>query len=148
MERFLARLTKWITDAMFYTGIVVLVMVPWIIHRIKRYSVYINDHPTQIIVIMMISGVLALIIVWELKSMLKTLLTAEPFTYKNAGSMNRIGIACFLLAVTFIIKCLFWLTLATGLIVFIFLLLGLFCFVLKGVFLQAVRYKEENDLTV
>ena len=148
MDRFLTRLTVFVTNAMFYCGLGVLVLVPWIIFRIKRYSVYINDNPIQIIVIMMISGVLAILIVWELKQILKTLVQAEPFIIKNANSLNRIGIYCFLLSVTFLIKCIFWLTLATGLIVFIFMLISMFCMVLKSVFIQAVRYKEENDLTV
>ena len=148
MDKFFTRLTVFVTNAMFYSGLAVLVLVPWIINRIKRYSVYINENPLQITVIMMVSGVLAILIVWELKQILKTLVQAEPFITKNAGSLNRIGIYCFLLALTFFIKCIFWLTLATGLIVFIFLLLGMFCLVLKGVFIQAVRYKEENDLTV
>ena len=148
MDRFLTRLTVFVTNAMFYGGLGVLVLVPWIINRIKRYSVYINDNPIQIIVIMMISGALAVLIVWELKQILKTLVQAEPFIIKNARSLNRIGIYCFLLSVTFLIKCIFWLTLATGLIVFIFMLISMFCLVLKSVFIQAVRYKEENDLTV
>ena len=37
---------------------------------------------------------------------------------------------------------------ATAVIIIVFSIAGLFCFVLCLVFEQAIRYKQENDLTI
>ena len=52
------------------------------------------------------------------------------------------------IVVMFVIKICVIPTPATGVIVLVFFIASLFCEVLAHVFAEAVKYKEENDLTI
>ena len=58
------------------------------------------------------------------------------------------GKAAFIIAAAFIVKVFAVPTPATFVIILTFFIAGLFSHVLSLVFAEAVRYKEENDLTI
>ena len=96
----------------------------------------------------MASGVLTLIIVWELRRMFVTVLKDRAFVRENAASLKRMGKCSFLIAALSVVRLPISLTPATAVIIIVFAIAGLFCFVLCQVFEKAVQYKEENDLTI
>ncbi|AGL00143.1 DUF2975 domain-containing protein [Desulfoscipio gibsoniae] len=147
-KKALHRFTKLLIDFMFYSGILVCVFVPVIIFKLIPSTFIAENIRLHFTVVLMLSGIAALYILWILRCIFKTLLNTSPFTLKNVDALRKMAVAAFVISTLYIIKCLFWFTLGTGIIVIIFAIAGLFSLVLADVFKQAVQYKEENDLTV
>ena len=141
-------MTKLFIEVLFYSGIIVCIFVPFVVKRLGEYDPLINDIPLRLTAVLLLSGVMALYILWKLRGIFKTILNKDPFIMENVNALRKIAASSFIISVTFTAKCLFWFTLATVLIVIIFAIAGLFCLVLADVFRQAVLYKQENDLTV
>ncbi len=145
---FVHHLTKIMVDIMFYGGIVCCILVPYFVKWTSGYFSYGDNIILPFTVILLGSGMAAVYIMFNLKSMFKTLLGGNPFVWSNVSCLRKMAVASFIIALFYIAKCFFWFTIATGIIVIIFVIAGLFCLTLKDVFKQAICYKEENDLTV
>lgn len=100
-------------------------------------------------------------IVFLLKGMMKTLVLENPFCIGNVKALTKMSIACFIIAgcyfINFIVNFIngdfrFIYIDGTGIHTnvefLIFILAGCFIGILAKVFKQAVKYKEENDLTI
>jgi len=140
--------TKVLVDIMFYGGIVCCIAVPFLLPSISGFFGYSPDMLKPYTVILILSGLCALYILWQLKEIFKTLLGGNPFVEKNVDCLRKCSVASFLIALIYLIKISLWFTIASSVIVIIFALLGLFSLTLKDVFKQALSYKEENDWTV
>jgi len=145
-------ITKVLIDIMFYGGIAACVALPFFMRGIMSAvgfsQAYIDARALSYTIILVASGLCAVYILYQLKSMFKTLIGGEPFVYKNVGCLRKCGVASFLISVIYLVRIIIWFTLGSSVIVVIFALLGLFSLTLKDVFKQAVFYKEENDWTV
>jgi len=97
---------------------------------------------------LLLLGLCALYILWQLKAMFRTLVGGDPFVAANVSSLRKCALASFIIAGIFFVKEILWFNLLTATYIIIFALLGLFCLTLKDLFKQAVAYKEENDWTV
>lgn len=144
----LIRLTKWVLDMMFYMGIVVCITVPFTFKQVGKYYKIFQQFYLPFCIIFIIAGIFALVILWELRSIFKTVLREDPFVRENVASLNRMGIGAFCIAVTMFARLFFVITPAALVLVAVFTIAGLFSFVLSLVFDQAVTYKLENDLTI
>lgn len=80
--------------------------------------------------------------------MITTVIEKNCFVYSNVNSLKVMGKAGFAVAVLFLIKIFVFPTPASFVIVLTFFIAGIFSYVLSFVFSEAVRYKEENDLTI
>ena len=141
--------TKYLLDFMFYSGIFVAVSLPYTMKLAGRYySADIAEHYISMLIIFFLSGVCGLIIVWRLKKMITTVLDRNCFVASNTKSLKVMGKSAFVIAVLFLIKVFILPTPATFIIVLTFFIAGIFSHVLSLVFSEAVRYKEENDLTI
>ncbi len=140
--------TKLLIDFMFYSGIVVCVLVPLIIYRLIPCTLMAEGVRLHMMVVLILSGIAAVYILGTLRGIFKTLLNANPFTLENVYALRKMAAAAFVISVLYTVKFWFWFTLATAIIVLVFTIAGLFSLVLADVFQQAVQYKEENDLTV
>lgn len=144
----LVRFTKWLLDVMFYVGFVITLGIPVIFHYVGRYIRAFRVYYIPQCVLYVGSGILALLIVLELRRMFDTVLSDNAFVMENSLSLKRIGKCSFLLAFLSLIRLPLSPTPATAVVIIVFSIAGLFCFVLCQVFEQAVQYKEENDLTI
>ena len=147
-KSFVHSLTKILVDFMFFGGILCCIAVPFIMPSLASMFRYTEAHIKPFTVILVVSGLCAVFMLWQLKSMYRTLLNGAPFVDANVGCLRKCSVACFIISILFIVKATFWFTVATVLIVIVFIMLGLFCLTLKDLFKQAVTYKEENDGTV
>lgn len=147
-NKFLYHFTKSLLEFMLFGGIIVSALVPVMIYKAVPYLPYLKGIELKLTAVLMISGIMAVYILWGLRRIFKSLVNSNPFNTDNVTILRRIGTAGFIIAAAFLAKCLFWFTLATVIIVIIFAIAGLFCLVLADVFHQAVLYKEENDLTI
>ena len=145
---FVHYLTKVLVDIMFYGGIICCIATPFVMPLLGRYLNYNEGMLLPLTVILLLSGLCAVYILYQLKYMFKTLLGGDPFVSKNVTCLRKCSVASFFIAIIFLVKTIVWFTITSGIVVIIFALLGLFSLTLKDIFKQAIAYKEENDWTV
>ena len=141
--------TKYFLDFMFFSGILVEVSLPFSLKMLGEY--YWKEVAEQywpMLIIFGLSGICGLIIVYQLRKMMKTVVKRECFVDNNTKSLSTMGKVSFVITVLFIVKCILLPTPASFVIVLTFFIAGVFSHVLSLVFEEAVRFKEENDLTI
>ena len=126
-----------------------LIVLPSIVQRYLMVMGTKATFPRMVLLITLYPcGVLALFIENELRRMLITLKTGNPFVLQNVQSLRRIAVFLLVMFACFIYKILALNTLMTMVVAAVLLLVAFFCFTMADVFNQAVQYKEENDLTI
>jgi hypothetical protein len=140
--------TKRLLDFMFYSGIIVCLGVPYLFKLAGRYFDLFKEFYIPFTVIFMLAGIFALAILRELRMMFRTVIKEDPFVRANVISLRRMGYYAFIIVFAMVTKLFFVVTPATLILVLVFIIAGLFSFVLSHVFDQAVTYKLENDLTI
>ncbi|MBQ3463569.1 MAG: DUF2975 domain-containing protein [Clostridia bacterium] len=133
-----------LVNIMFFGGILACILTPW---GTKFYSFRGREYIIQTGAIFL-SGVASVYIMYELRRIFKTITNNDPFVMDNAASLKKISIASFAIAAVYIVKAFLFFTPATFVIIVIFITAGLFCLTLMTVFTAAVRFKEENSLTI
>ena len=134
---------------MFFSGILVEVSLPFSLKMLGEY--YWKEMAEQywpMLIIFGLSGICGLIIVYQLRKMMKTVVKRECFVDNNTKSLSTMGKVSFVITVLFIVKCILLPTPASFVIVLTFFIAGVFSHVLSLVFEEAVRFKEENDMTI
>ncbi len=144
----LVRFTKILLDFMFFTGIGVCITVPVSFHYVGNYLSFIKKFYLPFCIIYMLAGFFAILILWELRNLFRTVIQENPFINKNVKSLRWMGIYSFAISALMLIRQIFIITPAGLVLVAVFLIAGLFSLVLSQVFDQAVTYKLENDLTI
>mgnify|MGYP000282549045 CR=1 FL=1 len=135
-----ARFTKALLDILFYAGIAVTVSLPWTMRWAARFYPSFAARLTLHTALFLLAGVCAVLILFELRRMLKTVVSGDCFVHQNVSSLCRMALMAVRLIVLF--------TPGMLAIVCVFLLAGLFSLVLAQVFDRAVSYKQDNDLTI
>jgi hypothetical protein len=143
-------ITKYLLDVMYFLGIVVTISLPWSVgFLIKLFELQeYESHKTEIIIIYFVLGVLAIMILGELRKMFRTVMREDCFVKDNVVSLGRMGTYSFFIALVCLVQFILYLTLPVLVLVLVFLIAGLFSKVLSFVFDKAVEYKLENDLTI
>lgn len=144
----LAKWTKLLLDFMFYSGIVVTVTLPFSLKFIAKYREPIAANYEETTIIYFVLGIAALVLIRELRKIFKTVLEEDCFVEENVISLRKMGNWSFFIAVMSIVRSIVYVTIAMGVVILVFVIAGLFSKVLAMVFEEAVRYKEENDLTI
>lgn len=148
-DNFLIKATKTILDFMFFSGIIVFIMLPFILEYAEKHlDENFGRNFIPMLIVFGISGICGILIVGQLRKMMETVILKDCFIDKNVKSLKWMSIFSLCISVLFLIKMLFFPTIATIIIILVFFIAALFSHVLGIVFWQAVRYKEENDLTI
>ncbi len=142
------RFTKAILDVMFYGGILATLSLPWAFRYLGRFYPSVARYYWLHVVLFFLSGIGAVLIIHELRRMFATVLRNDCFVEQNVASLRRMGVYGLSIALVTAVRMAVIFTPATVIIIVVFLLAALFSFVLSRVFAEAVRYKEENDLTI
>ena len=142
--------TKYLLDFMYFAGMVVTVSLPWSVRWIMNLLHFedFDAHYTEIVIIYFILGILAILILGELRKMFRTVLAEDCFVRDNVVSLQRMGTYSFIIAVICLLRTVLYMTIAMLTLVLVFVIAGLFSKVLAFVFDKAVDYKLENDLTI
>lgn len=145
-------ITKYLLDIMYFLGIVVtlLLPVPGVVQHILDFFGYHNfeGYYTELIVIYFILGIMAVLILGELRKMFRTVLKDDCFVKDNVVSLQRMGTYSFVIVLVCLLRTALYMTAAMLVLVLVFIIAGLFSKVLAFVFERAVEYKLENDLTI
>lgn len=145
----IVRATKLILDFMFFSGSMVVVTLPWTLNLAGRYyDAVILEQYVPMLLTLAVSGIFGILIVGQLRKMMRTVVSGSCFVYENVKSLRLMTGFSLCISAAFLIEMFFVPTIATVVIVVIFFVAALFSQVLSQVFGEAVRYKEENDLTI
>ena len=119
--------TKYLLDVMFFAGILVMVTLPLILNLAgKYYSPSIGENYWGMLVIFGLSGICGLMIVYELRKMMKTVLNKNCFVDNNIKSLKIMGKVSLCISVLFLVKVFILPTPATFIIILTFFIAGLF----------------------
>lgn len=158
MDERLNKFVKTILDFCFFIGLIMEVAVPFglkyavylvmkLLGETTEYAEILNHYPYATISIMLVGG-FSLLILFELRKMMKTVIEDDCFVEQNVKSLYRMGTYGFIVAGLKLLRCFVYFTPAAVVIAGVFAFAGLFSKVLARVFDRAVRYKQENDLTI
>ena len=139
---------KYLLDAMFIMGIIVTLSLPLTIKWMATFDPRWGQYYMASVIIFFILGIAAVFILWELRRIFKTVLAENCFVKENVGSLRRMGNCSFFIVLMSLVRLAVFQTAAMMVIVLVFVIAGLFSKVLAMVFDEAIRYKEENDLTI
>lgn len=148
MEKKVTSVTKYLLDFMFCAGIVVTLSLPWSVKIIGEQLPHLIAHYEEAVIIYFVLGIAAEKLLWELRKIFKTVLAENCFVRDNVVSLRKMGNWSFFIALMSIIRSIVYMTMAMAVVILVFIIAGLFSKVLGFVFEEAVRYKEENDLTI
>lgn len=144
----LTRFTKYLLDFMYYAGILTTLTLPFSIKFYGRYNSYFGENFYSLLVVFFMSGIFAILIIHELRKMLRSVLNDDCFVVENVKSLEKMGIYSFFIAVITTCRLFIYITPAVLITILVFVIAGLFSKVLAQVFDKAVQYKLENDLTI
>ena len=100
------------------------------------------------LVVLLVSGVLAELILWQARGILRNINRGRPFGRDMCRRFRIIGIECLSLALFYFVA-VFVVTRFFMVAVFVtFSVVGLLSFVFAELFRQAGEYKKENDMTI
>lgn len=145
----IVKATKVILDFMFYSGIVVFVLMPYLLKLAgEKYLEIILEHYIKMVFVITPAALFGVLILGCLRRMLKTVMKENCFVYENVRSLELMAVFSIVITVLFAVKLLFLPTIATVVLIVVFFIAALFSAILSYIFRDAVRYKEENDLTI
>jgi len=142
-------IVKHILDLIFLGGIGIFLSLPFALRwYLGLMYTRTSENYSFLLGFLFVTGILALVVVNEIRKLLKNLNKRNPFIIGNVQSLNRIAVACLLIAACYIIKIIFYNSFLTIIVTMVFIITGFFSIILAEVFRQAVVVKEENDLTI
>ena len=86
-----ARFTKALLDILFYAGIAVTVSLPWTMRWAARFYPSFAARLTLHTALFLLAGVCAVLILFELRRMLKTVVSGDCFVHQNVSSLCRMA---------------------------------------------------------
>lgn len=144
----LVKITKYLLDFMFYTGIIVTAIMPITVKMLSPFSEKLRENYIAGVIIYFVLGIAAIVILRELRRIFKTVINKNCFVKENVVSLDKMCKWSFFIVVMSIVRCIVYVTPAMLVIILVFVIAGLFSKVLSFVFEEAVGYKEENDFTI
>ncbi len=149
MDSKLVKFTKTVLDVMFGGGFFVLFTLPVSLKLLgKYYSAKIEENFLIMLVSLAVCGVFGILIIAQLRRMMRTVIGGNCFVYANVESLQKMAVFSIVIAGVTLTKLFVMPTPATAVVVLVFFIAALFSQVLSHVFEKAVSYKEENDLTI
>ena len=147
-KRDLALGTKYLLDFMFYSGIAVTASLPFSLKWLGKFLPSLAEYYEANVIIFFVLGIAAVVLIRELRKIFRTVLEENCFITENVVSLRKMGNWSFFIALMSVVRCIVFVTIAMGVVILVFTIAGLFSKVLAYVFEEAVRYKEENELTI
>lgn len=99
MKNRLTLFTKFMLDFMYFAGYVVIITLPASIRFYGTMNSYFKENFYSLCVIFFLSGVFALLIVQQLRRMIRTVIDDDCFIRENVVSLEKMSIYSFFIAV-------------------------------------------------
>ncbi|MCM1252457.1 MAG: DUF2975 domain-containing protein [Clostridium sp.] len=140
--------TKYMLDFMYYSGMLVIVTLPFSIRFYGKYNSYFRNNYYSLLVVFFLAGIFAVLIIGELRKMFCSVINDDCFIRENVTSLEKMSVYSFFISVIMACRLFIYITPAVFILILVFVIAGLFSKVLAQVFDRAVTYKLENDLTI
>ena len=148
-DKNIVKMTKIILDVMYFSGIAVTIMMPFILRLAGKYYAEILAYQfIPMLFTVVPASLFGVMILHRLRCMIKTVIEENCFVWENVRSLELMAIFSFFISFFFIGKMFFVPSTATLVVIIVFFVAALFSQVLSFVFRDAIIYKEENDLTI
>jgi hypothetical protein len=130
-------------------ALVLTISLPWSIPAVTLHNPGESDFWFEkYFVVLAISGIIALLILWQARAILRIVNKGNPFVKEMVKRLRIIGIQSLVLAAFYFVS-VFLVTKFFMILVFVtFSIVGMILFVFARIFEQAIAYKEENDMTI
>jgi len=129
--------------------VIIIVALPWIIDWMMQFNQNEDFWRPRYLVTLMVSGGFALLLQWELRGILRNANRGTIFSDNTVRRLRTMGVESLLLAAFYAVMLFCGMTkFSVALILLIFLLTGLLLLIFGELFLQAIEYKQENDMTI
>ena len=148
MHNKLTKFTKYLLDLMYFGRMLCCIVLPFAFKWYGQFNERFITYYIPLVILFLISGILAILLIGQLRSMFDTVLADDCFVPENVKSLHRMAAYSFLIAVTTCGRLFLYITPSVFIIILVFVIAGLFSKVLAYVFDKAVSYKQENDLTI
>ncbi len=128
----------------------VVILLPWLLngyYRLVRYPTP-DSVRAPMLAALYVSGVCAFFILWLLRKLLRNVNADDPFTAQNARMLKAIGWLCLPVAAVYLIVLPFLPSALVLCVALAFAFIAALLAVLAELFTRAVRFKQENDLTI
>lgn len=166
----LACILKWLTLAVLALNLLVLPALPFLLSLRYNYLTHTKNILTFIplaramlpaflfsLCFYFLCGVCSAILLWQGFRLLKNIERHRAFVMENARYMARVSMCLFAVSALALVRTVIWLgyhSFAQVLMAYntlfvpVFFIAGLLFRILAGIFSEAARIKEENDLTI
>lgn len=131
----------------FVVGILIYITLPFLLNMYVEFFNPVLNY-TAALIILYVSGIPALIIVYEFIKIFKTLKLDNPFTEENVKGLKITSICSLIIAIVYIVGIFFIVSVFEIIAIAIFIIAWLGTYVLAELLRKAIEYKEENDLTI
>ncbi len=132
----------------FIGGTLILITLPFLLN----YYLQLFNLPTDIypptLTLLYVSGIPALIIIYQFIKLFESLKDANPFVTKNSNYLKTSSFCSLIIAIEYFISIFIFKSVFTIIIMMIFIIAWIGLYILSELFKQAINYKEENDLTI
>ena len=132
----------------FIGGTLILITLRFLLN----YYLQLFNLPTDIypptLALLYVSGIPALIIIYQFIKLFESLKDANPFVTKNSNYLKTSSFCSLIIAIEYFISIFIFKSVFTIIIMMIFIIAWIGLYILSELFKQAINYKEENDLTI
>ena len=132
----------------FIGGTLILITLPFLLN----YYLQLFNLPTDIypptLTLLYVSGIPALIIIYQFIKLFESVKDANPFVTKNSNYLKTSSFCSLIIAIEYFISIFIFKSVFTIIIMMIFIIAWIGLYILSELFKQAINYKEENDLTI
>ncbi len=147
-KKSISSLIKIFLQVLIGIGLIVLILLPLLL---QKYIQYIN--PTldyySALVLLYVSGVPAIIIVYEFIKLFSSLKEDNPFVESNIKALRISSICSIVIAIEYGVGMFLVTNSIFGIIIVgVFIIAWIGLYILSELLQKAIEYKEENDLTI
>ena len=130
-------------------GILVMIFLPFILNIYQKiWNIELGNLYIPLLCIMYLSGVPAVILVYQFIRLFDSLKKDMPFVRENINYLKNASTCSLIIAIEYIIGIFLFKSIFVAIVIGVFLIAWLGLYILAELFKQAVAYKEENDLTI
>lgn len=131
-------------------GCLIFLFLPWVLQEYIRIVHIGMDSVTYYaqLILLYVSGVPALVIIYQFIKLFDSLEKETPFIKENAKHLKIASYSSFLISIEYLVGLMAFTSVFAIIISAVFMIAGLGLAILSELFVQAVNYKEENDLTI
>lgn len=146
-KRSLGSLIELCLKAIMVIGIIIVLGLPYFLQKyVEWMQAQLQYYPT--LAILYLSSIPALVIVHKFIKIFGTLGKNNPFCEENVQSLKAVSICSFVIMLEFAVAIFFITSIFAIVIIGIFAIVWLGCYILSELLKEAIKYKQENELTI